>query len=97
MKDPNWRQAMSEEFNALVRHGTWSLVPLDPSENLVGNKWIFQVKRNPDGSVAHYKAHLMEKGFHQLIGLDYGEIFSLVAKPTIVQIVISLALQHNWP
>lgn len=88
---------MSKEFNALVRHGTWSLVPLDPFQNLVGNKWIFRVKRNPDGSVARYKACLMAKGFHQRVGLDYGEIFSLVAKPTIVHIVISLALQHNWP
>ncbi|PKI65943.1 hypothetical protein CRG98_013663 [Punica granatum] len=27
VKDPNWRQAMADEFNALIQNGTWSLVP----------------------------------------------------------------------
>lgn len=97
LKDPNWRQAMSDEFTALVRHGTWSLVPPDPSQNLVGNKWVFRVKRNSDGRIAWYKAQLMTKGFHQHPGLDYGQTFSLVVKPTTIRLVISLALQHSWP
>ncbi|XP_010545858.1 PREDICTED: uncharacterized protein LOC104818098, partial [Tarenaya hassleriana] len=36
MKDPRWRSAMSDEFNALVRNGTWSLVPPNPAYNVVG-------------------------------------------------------------
>ena len=27
LKDPKWRKAMSEEYDALVRNGTWELVP----------------------------------------------------------------------
>ncbi|KAL2492715.1 cysteine-rich RLK (RECEPTOR-like protein kinase) 8 [Abeliophyllum distichum] len=27
LKDPKWRQAMNDEFDALVRNGTWELVP----------------------------------------------------------------------
>lgn len=27
LKEPQWRQAMSSEFDALVRNGTWDLVP----------------------------------------------------------------------
>jgi len=27
MQIPHWRQAISEEFDALIRNGTWSLVP----------------------------------------------------------------------
>ena len=27
LKDPKWRWAMSEEYDALVRNGTWELVP----------------------------------------------------------------------
>lgn len=51
-----WKQAMSEEFTALMTNGTWSLVPNQPHFNVIGNKWVFHLKRNPDGSIARHKA-----------------------------------------
>ena len=60
-----WKQAMSEEFTALMNNGTWSLVPSQPHFNVIGNKWLFHLKRNSDGSIARYKARLVAKGFHQ--------------------------------
>ncbi|RVW78964.1 Retrovirus-related Pol polyprotein from transposon RE1 [Vitis vinifera] len=42
---------MSEEYDALVRNGTWELVPPEDITNLVGCKWIFCIKRNSDGSI----------------------------------------------
>ena len=65
LKDPKWRRAMSEEYDALIRNGTWELVPSDPSHNVVGCKWIFRIKRNFDGSIDRFKARLVAKGFHQ--------------------------------
>ena len=37
-KDPRWCQAMSEEFDVLLRNGTWDLVPRTADQNLVGCK-----------------------------------------------------------
>ncbi|RVW20121.1 Retrovirus-related Pol polyprotein from transposon RE2 [Vitis vinifera] len=34
--DPKWRQSMNDEFDALVRNGTWELVPSTSMQNLVG-------------------------------------------------------------
>ncbi|RVW53564.1 Retrovirus-related Pol polyprotein from transposon RE2 [Vitis vinifera] len=34
LKDPKWRQAMSAEFDALLRNGIWDLVPSHPTQNL---------------------------------------------------------------
>ncbi|XP_043705178.1 uncharacterized mitochondrial protein AtMg00820-like [Telopea speciosissima] len=64
-KNPKWRKAMSEEFDALLRNGTWELVPPHPSFNVVGNKWVYQIKRHADGTISRYKARLVAKGFTQ--------------------------------
>ena len=95
-KDPQWRQAMDTKTNALLKNKTWSLVPYHPTMNLVGCKWVFKLKNKFDGSVDKYKAHLVAKSFHQKSGLDYGETFSLVIKPTTVHTVCSLAVSKGW-
>ncbi|WVY95893.1 hypothetical protein V8G54_028044 [Vigna mungo] len=96
LKNQEWKSAMSEEFNALLDNGTWSLVPREPSFNVVGNKWVFRLKRNTDGSIARYKARLVAKGFHQRLGLDYSDTFSLVVKPQTIKLVLCIALSHGW-
>ncbi|KAJ8748589.1 hypothetical protein K2173_007579 [Erythroxylum novogranatense] len=96
MKDPLWRASMNAEFNALVNNHTWDLVPAPPNVNIVGNKWLFRIKRHPDSSVASYKSRLVAKGFTQTHGLDYHETFSPVIKPQTVRIILTIALAHGW-
>lgn len=90
------RTAMSDEFDALIRNNTWIFVPSDPSMNLIGCKWVFQIKQKPDGSVDKYKARLVAKGFHQRAGLDFKKTFSPVVKSTTVRIVLSLVVTQGW-
>ena len=63
LKISYWWQAMSEEFDDLVSNSTWTLVPPNPTQNIVGCKWIFRIKQNPDGSVMRYKLALLLKAF----------------------------------
>ncbi|KAM0022126.1 putative RNA-directed DNA polymerase [Helianthus debilis subsp. tardiflorus] len=94
---PGWHQAMEEELGALRTNHTWDLVTLPPGKRVVGCRWVFTVKLNPDGSLHRLKARLVAKGYSQAYGIDYDETFSPVAKMPSVRICIALAAIHHWP
>lgn len=97
LKDPNWHNAMLDEFNALIKNNTCPLVPCPADANVVTGKWIFQHKLNSDGSLARYKARWMVRGFTQQPGVDYGDTFSPVIKPTTIRVVLSIVVSSSWP
>ena len=39
----------------------------------------------------------MAKGFHQQFGVNFEETFNPIIKPPTVRIILSLAIQFNWP
>lgn len=70
-------------------------MPKESAGKIVGNKWAFKVKYNPDGSISKYKVRLVAKGFHQTQGVDFFETFSPVVKPCTIRIFLSLAVTHH--
>jgi len=74
IRHPKWRAAMNNEFDALLKNHTWTLVPSSTAQNLIGCKWVFRIKRKADGTIERYKARLIAKGFHQQPGIDYGRL-----------------------
>ena len=97
LSHPGWRSAMEEEMRALSLNHTWDLVPQPSGAHIVGCRWVFVIKHNPDGTLDRLKARLVAKGFTQTYGLDYTETFSPVAKLNSVRIIISLAANLDWP
>ena len=93
---PIWSQAMTDEYQALLKNKTWTLTALPSNASLVGCKWIFKTKLHADGSFQRCKARLVAKGFNQTEGLDYSETFSPVVKPTTIRIVLSHVVTNNW-
>uniref|UniRef100_A0A2N9EKK0 Integrase catalytic domain-containing protein n=1 Tax=Fagus sylvatica TaxID=28930 RepID=A0A2N9EKK0_FAGSY len=91
-----WK-AMEEEMHALELNHTWDLIPKPAGTSIVGCRWVFTVKQNPDGTVDRLKARLVAKGFTQTYGLNYTETFSPVAKLNSIRIIISLAANLDWP
>lgn len=96
LKSPIWRKAMETEMQALNKNHTWDLVPSSTSQNLVGCKWVFKIKKDQHGNIIQHKARLVAKGFHQREGLDYGDTFSPVVKPVTVRLILSIALNKKW-
>ncbi|KAL6316990.1 hypothetical protein AAG906_026683 [Vitis piasezkii] len=87
---------MIDEYLDLLRNNTWNLVPHPTDRKLIGYKWVFKVKENPNGTINKYKASLVAKGFHQIVGFDFNETFSLVVKSTTILIVLTITLNLQW-
>ena len=92
MAIPEWKKAVNEEVNALVKNGTWEITNLPHGKNLIGCKWIFIVRTKADGNIERYKARLVSKRFTQTYGIDYDETFATVVKFNTIQILLSLAV-----
>jgi hypothetical protein len=95
--DPRWQTAMADEFAALQANKTWTLCPRPLHRHVIRNKWVYKIKQLADGSIERFKARLVAKGFEQKNGLDYTETFSPVIKASTVRIVLTLAVQLDWP
>ena len=72
-------------------------MPRPPDVNIIRSMWIFTHKEKSDGSFERHKAHLVGDGKTQQVGIDCGETFSPVVKPTTIRIVLSISLSKNWP
>jgi hypothetical protein len=88
---------MEEEYAALLANKMWDLVPRPSGCNVVTGKWIWTHKRRADGTLKHYKARWVLRGFTQRPCVDYDETFSPVVKHATVRTVLSLVLSRSWP
>ena len=91
-----WLKAMKEEINSIERNQTWELVDPPQYKKPISLKWVYKVKVNPKGEVVKYKVRLVEKGFLQKVGIDYGEVYAPVARIETVRLVVAITTNANW-
>lgn len=95
-RNGNWRQAMEMEIESIRKNETWELADLPKDHKAVGLKWIYKLKKDPNGKIIKHKARLVAKGYVQKYGVDYKEVFAPVARIETVRTILAYAAQMQW-
>ena len=86
-----WKAACKQELNALNRRHIFDLVEHPKGQKVIQNHWVFDIK--DDGQK---RAHLVVKGFSQVKGMDYDQVFSPVVHFETMHLIISMAALEDW-
>jgi len=65
-------------------------VDLSKGRKTVKNCWVFNIK--PDG---HYQSRLVSKGFSQVKGIDFDELFSPVVRYKTARLLLAIAILED--
>jgi len=68
-----WLESCLEKLKLLKDKDVYEIVDLSKRKKVVKNCWVFNIK--PDD---RYQSHLVAKGFSQVKGIDFDELFSPV-------------------
>jgi hypothetical protein len=91
-----WADAMTEEYQSIIKNDVWEIVPRPKSKDVVSSKWLFKIKHVADENIEKYKARFIARGFYQKEGIDYEETFAHVARYTSIRTIIALAATMKW-
>ena len=68
-----WRKVCTTELDMLRQLDIFEPIDAPKGRKVINNWWVFDVK--PDG---HKRARLIAKGFSQVEGIDFDQVFSPV-------------------
>jgi hypothetical protein len=84
--------AYTKELEALKEHDVFGpLVDLPPGHKAIDNHWVHDIKCD-----SRLKACLVAKGFSQVEGMDYNQVFSPVVRFKTVHIMLALCVLEHW-
>ena len=85
-----WLESCLEELKSLKDRDVYEIVDLPKRRKAVKNCWVFNIK--PDG---HYRSHLVAKGFSQVKGIDFDELFSPIVYYETTRLLLAVAALEN--
>ena len=74
---------------------TCEFTTLLDGHNATGVKWVFKTKTNAKTEVGKHKVWVVVQGYKQQFGIDYKEVFALVAHLKIMRLLISFAARKH--
>nr|GEZ87041.1 retrovirus-related Pol polyprotein from transposon TNT 1-94 [Tanacetum cinerariifolium] len=68
----------------------------DASKSIIKTKWIFKNKKDESSLVIQNKARLVVVGYSQQEGIDYDEMFALVARIEVIRLFLAYATHKDF-
>ncbi|KAG8474939.1 hypothetical protein CXB51_031653 [Gossypium anomalum] len=91
-----WMFAMQEEMESLHKNKTWDLMKLPKGKKTVRCKWVFKKKEGtPRVEEPRYKVRLVAKGYSQIPGVDFTDVFSPVVKHSSIRALLGIVAMHD--
>ncbi|GJY97573.1 putative ribonuclease H-like domain-containing protein [Tanacetum coccineum] len=82
---------ISKEHVLEPKKKVWTLVNLPNGKRAIGTKWVFRNKKNKRGIVVRNKERLVAQGYTQEEGINYDEVFALVARIEAIRLFLAYA------
>ena len=88
----DWKKAISDENDALIKNGTWTLVERPKDASIIKTRWLLTKK--PDGQSTRFKARLVAKGYNQQYRVDFDETYAPVLRSSSIKVLLSYAINN---
>ena len=86
-------QAELVELAGIHKHGTFKSVVAPPGVTPITCRWVYDIKRNKDGSIEKFKARLVVHGYKQVAGIDFNKTFSSTTQIRTFRFILALATE----
>jgi len=90
-----WKNAMLTELENLRYQNTFEVVERPQGQNVIGSKWVFNLKESANGLPPRFKACLVAQGFRQKYGIDFVETSSPVVQKSTLRVLFAMAVENS--
>jgi hypothetical protein len=99
----HWKWALAEELGKVNAKSTFRKLTPDELQKVkkkevrvTGNRVIFNMKFNADGTIERFKARLVLQGYNHQKGVEYDETYAPVVAMESVRFLMGIAASNGW-
>ncbi len=90
-----WKESIAAEHKSLLDQKTFEVVDRPIDKKPISSRYVFKIKTDEKGAISKFKTRLVAKGFTQIPGQDFFEVFSPTLRMDSIRFLISTAVQNE--